>query len=109
MRKLTFIFAALLASSPAPAGSLTIETTDATDGTVTNTFSTFTDAHITRWIAANQTACNIQGNGVCSRTQVLNYIATKFVADQVEAVRKYEEEVAASTAVTAVTPIIVEP
>lgn len=109
MRNILLVLAVLMVTPPVLAGSLKIEVTDGTDGTVTNTFTTFTDAHITRWIAANQTSCNIAQNTLCSRTQVLNYITSKFTTDQVELVRKYEEELAISSAADAVSPIVVQP
>lgn len=99
------IAALLLFSAPAQAGSLTFQVSDATDGTVTKTFSNFSDAHITRWIAANQTACNVEKNGTCTRVQVLNYIVTNFVADQVSLVKSSEAASAATAATEAVTPI----
>lgn len=99
----------LLVTFPASAGSLSFQVTDATDGTVTKTYSQFSDAHITRWIAANQTPCNIQKNGVCTRVQVLNYIVEKFVADQISGVKSFEENAAASSATAGVTPIVVQP
>lgn len=100
---------ALLITTPALAGSLTFQVTDATDGTVTKTFSQFSDANITRWIAANQSACNVSKNGTCTRLQVLNYIITNFVSSQVSLIKQYEQNDAASAASAAVTPIEINP
>ena len=106
-----FLLSILLTFLPAVAlaGSLQFQVTDATDGTVTKTYSQFSDAHITRWIAANQTACNIDKNGTCTRGQVLNYIVSKFVADQIAGVKSFEDAAATSSATAGVTPIIVQP
>ena len=108
MRKILVVLASLWIV-PAFAGSLSFQVIDATDGTVTKTYSQFSDAHITRWIAANQTACNIDKNGTCTRAQVLNYIVSKFVADQISLVKQTEDETAANTATTNVSPITVQP
>lgn len=105
MKRLSIIAAVALVSTTLHAGSLTFQVSDATDGTVTKTFSQFSDAHITRWIAANQSACNVEKNGTCTRVQVLNYIVTNFVSDQITLVTSSEKTTAATSAEAAVTPI----
>lgn len=109
MKRLYAVAAFLLFANAVNAGSLTFQVSDATDGAVTKTFSQFSDAHITRWIAANQSACNVEKNGTCSRVQVLNYIVTNFVAGQIALVKSSEKTAAAISAEEAVTPIDIKP
>ena len=109
MRHLLFVFLLSCVPISALAGSLQFQVTDATDGTVTKTYSQFTDAHITRWIAANQTACNIAKNGTCTRVQVLNYIVSKFVVDQIALVKSSETNTATTSAAAGVGSISILP
>lgn len=105
MKRLYIIAVFALVSTAAHAGSLTFQVTNSIDGTVTKTFSQFSDAHITRWIAVNQSACNVEKNGTCTRVQVLNYIVTNFVAGQIALVKSSEATSASTAATDAVTPI----
>lgn len=103
-----FLILALFLSAPAYAGSLTFQVTNATDGTITKTFAQFSDTDITRWIAANQSACNVDKNGTCTRVQVLNYIVTNFVSSQIDLVKQKEQDSAAAAASSGVSPIVVK-
>lgn len=89
----------------AHAGTLSFQVTNATDGTVTKTYNNFSDAEMTRWIAANQSDCNAQKNGTCTRIQVLNYIVTNFVKSQISQVKEFERSAARVQAEAGVTPI----
>lgn len=103
-----FVLGIVLAAggaSAAHAGTLSFQVTNATDGTVTKTYNNFSDAEMTRWIAANQNDCNVQKNGTCTRAQVLNYIVTNFVKGQVAQVKEFEQSAARVQAEAGVTPI----
>lgn len=105
MRRVAFALGIVLATGVAHAGTLSFQVTNATDGTVTKTYNNFSDAEMTRWIAANQSDCNAQKNGICTRSQVLNYIMTNFVKGQIAQVKDFEQNAARAQAEAGVTPI----
>lgn len=105
------VVAAGLIYTNALAGSLSFQVTDATDGTVTRTFSQFSDADITRWIAAWQAPCNatLVAPATCTRLQVLAFIVNNFVASQIQIVRSFERQNASDAAAAAISSITINP
>ncbi|MGA7748658.1 MAG: hypothetical protein WCA63_00775 [Gallionella sp.] len=96
MRKIIFAaLATLLAMAPAHAGSITFTITDSADGTLTKTYTQFSDANITNWIAAYQQPCNLSIQGTCARAQVLNYIVQSMVNQWVGVTNFYNKQQAA--------------
>ncbi len=85
-------------------GTLSFQIVDATDGTVTKSYTNFSDADITRWIAAYQARADAARGSSSTRLQVLNFIISSFVAEQIATVRAYETAEAEKTA-QAATPI----
>ena len=107
--KIVGLVLALGVIQPAFAGSVSFSVTDATDGTVSKTYTQFSDANITTWIAAYQSPCNVSINSLCTRPQVLNYIVSQVVANWVATTNAYNAQAAAASAATSAPTIAVAP
>lgn len=90
-------------------GTLTFQVTNATDGTLSKVYNNFSDAHITNWIAAYQSAANVSVNGTATRAQVLNYIITQTVNNWVTTTVQFNAANATQTAVAAAPVIVIAP
>lgn len=90
-------------------GVLTFQIVNPTDGTLTKAYNSFSDAHITNWIAAYQSAANMSVNGTATRVQVLDYIITQTVNSWVTATVQFNAANAAKTAVAAAPIIVIAP
>ncbi len=88
-------------------GQFAFSITNATDGTQSKTFASFSDADMTRLIAAYQQEANVSINGVATRVQVWNYIANQVVAGWVAKVKNYEQANAVAAAAAGVTPPVI--
>jgi len=109
MKKIILALALGVFVSPALAGSVGFTVTDATDGTVSKTYTQFSDANITNWIAAYQSPCNSSINGMCTRTQVLNYIVSQVVAKWIADTNAYNATAATAAAASSAPTIAVAP
>ena len=81
-------------------GSLNFECNDSTDGKLIKSYANFSDAAITKWIEAHQSAANVQINGTATRAQVFDYIISQVVSGWVSDMQAYDsaQAVAAATA-----------
>ena len=79
-------------------GTLTFQVIDAIDGTLSKSYTNFSDADITKWIATYQSAANTSVNGTATRAQVLNYIITQAVNGWVSATQVYNASIASAAA-----------
>ena len=81
-------------------GTLTFQVIDAIDGTLSKSYANFSDAAITKWIEAYQSAANVQINGTATRAQVFDYIISQVVSGWVSDMQAYDsaQAVAAATA-----------